>query len=81
VCAPVAGIAALLLANLAQSNIEESHGVLAGLGYVKAAKIIAWIEIAVSAWFGISFILGQIESCKMQYELQKSFGCIGTFLC
>ena len=48
-CPPVGAIVALVLANSAQKRIEASNGQLGGLEMAKAARIIAIIELAISA--------------------------------
>jgi hypothetical protein len=49
ICAPVGAIVALVLANSAQKRIEASNGQLGGLEMARAARIIAIIELALSA--------------------------------
>ena len=49
ICAPVGAIVALVLANSAQKRIEESNGRLTGLEQARAARIIAIIELALTA--------------------------------
>lgn len=48
-CPPVGAIVALVLANSAQKRIEASNGQLGGLEMAKAARIIAIIELALTA--------------------------------
>jgi hypothetical protein len=49
ICPPVGAIVALVLANSAQKRIEASNGQLGGLEMAKAARIIAIIELALTA--------------------------------
>jgi hypothetical protein len=49
ICAPVGAIVALVLANSAQKRIEESNGRLTGLEQARAARIIAIVELALTA--------------------------------
>lgn len=45
----VMAIVALVLARIAQDKIDESGGRYAGEGLITAAKIIAWINLALAA--------------------------------
>jgi hypothetical protein len=64
ICAPVGAIVALVLANSAQKRIEASGGQLTGLEQAKAARIIAIVELALTAMLilvgvlAIAFSLG-----------------------
>ena len=49
ICPPVGAIVALVMANSAQRRIEASGGRLIGLDQAKAARIIAIIELALTA--------------------------------
>ena len=49
ICAPVGAIVALVMANSAQKRIEASEGRLTGLELARAARIIAIIELALTA--------------------------------
>jgi hypothetical protein len=49
ICAPVGAIVALVLANSAQKRIEASGGRLGGLEMARAARIIAIIELVLTA--------------------------------
>ena len=49
ICAPVGAIVALVMANSAQKSIEASEGRLTGLELARAARIIAIIELALTA--------------------------------
>jgi hypothetical protein len=65
ICAPVGAIVALVLANNAEKRIEASGGRLTGLDQAKAARIIAIIELVLSAILilgGIVAIFGAINA-------------------
>ena len=47
-CPLILSIAALVVASSASKEIEASNGWITGDGMVKAAKIIAWINIALA---------------------------------
>ncbi len=47
-CPLILSIAALVVASSASKEIDASHGWIIGDGMVKAAKIIAWINIALT---------------------------------
>jgi hypothetical protein len=49
ICAPVGAVVALVMANSAQKRIEASEGRLTGLELARAARIIAIIELALTA--------------------------------
>lgn len=49
ICPPVGAIVALVMANSAQKRIEASEGRLTGLELARAARIIAIIELALTA--------------------------------
>ena len=49
ICPPVGAIVALVMANSAQRRIEASGGRLSGLELAKAARIIAIVELALTA--------------------------------
>jgi hypothetical protein len=57
VCAPVGAIVALILANSAEKRIQESGGRLTGLDQAKAARIIAIIELALTALAILFFVI------------------------
>jgi hypothetical protein len=57
VCAPVAAIVALVLANSATRRIEESGGRLGGLDQARWARIIAIVELVLTAILVVGFIL------------------------
>jgi len=56
-CPLILSIAALVVASSASKEIEASNGWITGDGMVKAAKIIAWINIAIVLVGIIGFIL------------------------
>jgi hypothetical protein len=63
ICAPVGAVVALVLANSAQRRIEESGGRLGGIEQAKAARIIAIVELALTALFllfGALLVIGAI---------------------
>jgi hypothetical protein len=49
VCPPIGGIVALIMANSARQRIEASGGRLSGLEQARAARIIAIVELLLSA--------------------------------
>jgi hypothetical protein len=49
ICPPVGAIVALVMANSAQRRIEASGGRLSGLELAKAARIVAIVELALTA--------------------------------
>ena len=53
----VMAIVALCLCPSAQRNIEASNGALTGEGFVKAARAISWVNIALVALTAIFFII------------------------
>jgi hypothetical protein len=57
VCAPVGAIVALVLANNATRRIEESGGRLGGLEQARWARIIAIVELVLTAILIVGFIL------------------------
>lgn len=57
VCAPVGAIVALVLANNATKRIEESGGRLGGLEQARWARIIAIVELVLTAILVVGFIL------------------------
>ena len=56
-CPVILAIAALVVASSADREIKASNGWITGDGMVKAAKIIAWINIAIVLVGIIGFIL------------------------
>jgi hypothetical protein len=67
ICAPVGAIVALVLANSAQKRIEESNGRLTGLEQAKAARIIAIIELALTAVVILVGVLAVAASLGARY--------------
>jgi hypothetical protein len=62
-CPPVGAIVALILANSAEKRIEASGGRLTGLDQAKAARIIAIVELVLTAillLFGVIAIIGSL---------------------
>ncbi len=57
VCPIIAAIVALVFASKAKKEIEQSGGWQTGSGFVTAAKIIAWINIAFMIVFGIFYVI------------------------
>ncbi len=57
VCPIIAAIVALVFASKASKEIEQSGGWQTGGGFVTAAKIIAWINIAFMIVFGIIYLI------------------------
>jgi hypothetical protein len=49
ICAPVGAVVALVMANSAQKRIEASEGRLTGLEMARAARIIAIVELVLTA--------------------------------
>jgi hypothetical protein len=58
VCAPVGAIVALVLANSARQRIEASGGRLSGLEQARAARIIAIIELVLTAIVVLALAVG-----------------------
>jgi hypothetical protein len=56
-CPVILAVVALVFASKAKTAIDASNGWLDGAGMVTAAKIIAWINIAVTILGTIAFIL------------------------
>jgi hypothetical protein len=56
-CPVIAAIIALVLAASASHEIHESGGWITGEGLVTAAKVIAWIHLALFVVFVLLFIL------------------------
>jgi hypothetical protein len=57
ICPPVGAVVALVMANSAQQRIEASQGRLGGLELAKAARIIAIVELALTAFLLVGGIL------------------------
>jgi hypothetical protein len=60
VCAPVGAIVALVLANNAKQRIEASGGRLSGLEQARAARIIAIIELVLTAIVVVVLAVGAL---------------------
>jgi hypothetical protein len=60
VCAPVGAIVELVLANNARQRIEASGGRLSGLEQARAARIIAIIELVLSAIVVLALAIGAV---------------------
>jgi hypothetical protein len=67
VCPPVGAIVALVMANSAQKRIEASGGRLTGLDQAKAARIIAIIELVLSAIVILVGVLAITASLGARY--------------
>jgi hypothetical protein len=67
ICAPIGAIVALVLANSAQKRIEESNGRLTGLEQAKAARIIAIVELALTALLILVGVLAAVASLGARY--------------
>jgi hypothetical protein len=57
ICAPIGAIVALVLANSAEKRIEASGGRLTGRDQARAARIIAIVELALTAILILLFVL------------------------
>jgi hypothetical protein len=57
ICAPVGAVVALVMANSAEKRIEAAEGRLGGLELARAARIIAIVELALTAFLLIGGIL------------------------
>jgi len=60
VCAPVGAIVALVLANSAKQRIEASGGRLSGLEQARAARVIAIIELVLTAIVVLLLAVGAV---------------------
>jgi hypothetical protein len=67
ICPPVGAIVALVLANSAQKRIEASNGQLGGLEMAKAARIIAIIELALTAVLLVAGLIAIAASLGSSY--------------
>jgi hypothetical protein len=67
ICPPVGAIVALVLANSAQKRIEASGGQLTGLDQAKAARIIAIIELVLTAVLIVGAVLAITLSLGARY--------------
>jgi hypothetical protein len=66
ICAPVGAIVALFLANSAQKRIEASGGQLTGLEQARAARIIAIIELVLTAVLIVGGVIAIVVSLSAQ---------------
>jgi hypothetical protein len=67
ICPPVGAVVALIMANSAQKRIEASGGRLTGLDQAKAARIIAIIELVLSAVVLLIGVLVAMASLGARY--------------
>ena len=67
ICAPIGAIVALVLANSAQKRIEESNGRLTCLEQARAARIIAIVELALTAVLILVGVLIAVASLGARY--------------
>jgi hypothetical protein len=67
ICPPVGAIVALVLANSAQKRIEASNGQLGGLEQARAARIIAIIELVLTAVLILIGVLAIVASLNTSY--------------
>jgi hypothetical protein len=67
ICPPVGAVVALVMANSAQKRIEASEGRLGGLELAKAARIIAIIELVLTAVLIVGGILAVAASLGSRY--------------
>jgi hypothetical protein len=67
VCPPVGAVVALVMANSAQKRIEASEGRLTGLEMAKAARIIAIIELVLTAVLILVGVLAVTLSLGARY--------------
>jgi hypothetical protein len=62
ICAPVGAVVALVLANGAEKRIRDSNGRLTGLDQARAARIIAIIELVLTAILILIFVIAVLFS-------------------
>jgi hypothetical protein len=67
ICAPIGAIVALVLANSAQKRIEASGGRLGGLEMARAARIIAIIELVLTAVLIVGGLIAIAVSVNANY--------------
>jgi hypothetical protein len=67
ICPPVGAIVALVMANSAQQRIEASEGRLTGLEMAKAARIIAIIELVLTAVLILGAVIAITASVGARY--------------
>jgi hypothetical protein len=68
ICPPVAGIVALIMANNAQQRIAASEGRLTGLDQARAARIIAIVELALTALLIIGGLIAIMATLGASYS-------------
>lgn len=79
ICAPIGGIAGLLLANNAKRRIEASGGRLGGSDLANAARIISIIQLAL---FVIAVVLAAviaIIAVAASNDSDTALGAVATF--
>ena len=67
ICAPVGAVVALVMANSAEKRIEASEGRLGGLEQARAARIIAIVELALTAVLILVGVLVAVASLGARY--------------
>jgi hypothetical protein len=67
ICAPVGAVVALVMANSAQKRIEASGGRLTGLELARAARIIAIIELVLTAVLILAGVIAIVASLGANY--------------
>jgi hypothetical protein len=67
ICAPVGAVVALVMANSAQKRIEASGGRLTGLELARAARIIAIIELVLTAVLILVGVIAIVASLGANY--------------
>jgi hypothetical protein len=72
VCAPVGAIVALVLANSAKQRIEASGGRLSGLEQARAARIIAIIELVLTAIVVLVLAVGALVAVNTSGGQEES---------
>ena len=76
VCPLIPAIIALALIPGSRRTIEVSGGTVTGLGLLKAAKIVAWIEIGLCVLVGILVIIGIASSSSSSNALAWALGAM-----
>lgn len=79
VCAPVGAIVALALANSAQQRIEASGGRLSGMEQARAARIIAIIELVLTAIVVLVLAVGAVIAVNTSGGRRR--GCLSRRPC
>jgi ribosomal protein L18E len=72
-CPVIPAIVALFLASSATRKIQQSGGLLTGEGLAKAARIIAWVHLALAAVGVVVIVLGTVlgdGDSEFDYGLQ-----------